>query len=543
MKIKCYKPFSRAVLLLLVWSSLIGFASFSLKTILIQLTQLSFQNYDEFAKSLPCAYAGLLILLPVAGWIGDSYLGRYRAIMVGFLLSTTGYLIILTSFVMLQFNWRLEAFVVLCLSLPAVACGAGTFATNSLPFIIDQMIGASADDISAVVQWYCWAVVFGILVQNLPVCLILPQFQHHILEFYLTLTFISLLVVLLSDCLCHRWFDVHFRSSNPFRIIFAVLNYARKTKYPEHRSALTYIDEEEPSRLDYGKDKFGGPFTEEEVEDVKTVLRMLHLFLTSIGAFIANNFALNKDAFQSHVISVPFELQDCNGRLRHMILYSSAIVLLPIYRFAVFPLLHNRIPSLIKRGAAGLALCCLGIMMNLTLDTVGHLQSNTTIHCMFKDHNSTNTIPVPFYWLILSDLIIGIGTAGLFCCSIEFIMAQTPNRMRGVMMGFAVMMLSFGSSIHYGLQLLFGHFFPTVTPSCGFYYYLVLSILLILSVILSVIATKRYKLRERERHVNIQAIVEECHERYLDQEAEYRRENDIQDTSSESSIESDTYYS
>ena len=151
--------------------------------------------------------------------------------MVGFFLSTTEYLIIMTSFVMLQFNWTVEAFVVLCLSLPAVPSGAGTFATSSLPFIIDQMIGASADDISAVVQWYCWAVAFGMLVQNLPVCLILPQFQH-------------------PDCLCHRWFDVHFRSSNPFRIIFAVLNYARKTKYPEHRSALTYIDEEEPSRLD-----------------------------------------------------------------------------------------------------------------------------------------------------------------------------------------------------------------------------------------------------------------------------------------------------
>ena len=68
-----------------------------------------------------------------------------------------------------------------------------------------------------------------------------------------------------------------------------MLNYARKTKYPEHRSALTYFDEEEPSRLDYGKHKFGGPFTEEEVEDVKTVLRLMPLFLSPFGAYVANN--------------------------------------------------------------------------------------------------------------------------------------------------------------------------------------------------------------------------------------------------------------
>ena len=50
-----------------------------------------------------------------------------------------------------------------------------------------------------------------------------------------------------------------------------------------------------------------------------------------------------------------------------------------------------------------------------------------------------------------------------------------------------------------------------------------------LSLVLFTIAAKRYKLRERERHVNIQAIVEEHYERYLDQQEEaanmYRTDN------------------
>ena len=60
--------------------------------------------------------------------------------------------------------------------------------------------------------------------------------------------------------------------TNPIKLIIQVLNYTRKHSYPEKRSAFTYIDEEQPARMDYGKEKFGGPFTEEEVEDVKTVL-------------------------------------------------------------------------------------------------------------------------------------------------------------------------------------------------------------------------------------------------------------------------------
>ena len=34
--------------------------------------------------------------------------------------------------------------------------GTGSLYTNMLPFTLDQMIGASAEELSAVVQWYYW---------------------------------------------------------------------------------------------------------------------------------------------------------------------------------------------------------------------------------------------------------------------------------------------------------------------------------------------------------------------------------------------------
>ena len=172
---------------------------------------------------------------------------------------------------MMQFDWTpIPAVIMLCVSLLMSTIGAGNLQINILPFIIDQMIGASADDISAAVQWYYWTISVRTLAYFLFLCL--PINQQTSTEIFLALSFLSLLVVLITDVLFHKWLDVHFKRNNPFKTIFRVLNYACKTKYPEHRSALTYFDEEEPSRLDYGKHKFGGPFTEEEVEDIKTVL-------------------------------------------------------------------------------------------------------------------------------------------------------------------------------------------------------------------------------------------------------------------------------
>ena len=102
----------------------------------------------------------------------------------------------------------------------------------------------------------------------------------------------------------------------PSRLSLKYSTMLSKTKYPERRSAFTYIDEEEPSRLDYGKHKFGGPFTEEEVEDVKTILRLLPLFLSSFGALVANEMAYT-DHFQAHIFSTTKELLPCVRYVTH----------------------------------------------------------------------------------------------------------------------------------------------------------------------------------------------------------------------------------
>ena len=109
----------------------------------------------------------------------------------------------------------------------------------------------------------------------LPVVISTPQLTGILAATMLATVTFCLSLILITDCLYHQKLEVHFKPCNPLKTAFRVLNYARKTKYPERRSAFTYIDEEEPSRLDYGKHKFGGPFTEEEVENVKTILRML----------------------------------------------------------------------------------------------------------------------------------------------------------------------------------------------------------------------------------------------------------------------------
>ena len=389
---------------------------------------------------------------------------------------------------------------------------------------MDQMIGASAEELGSACQWYWWAFCAGNLTFfGLPFLIYMLLNKLTIIIGWNIMSFsiscVSILLVLMTDCYCHKWFEVCLTINNPIKLIFRVLNYARKTKYPQRRSAFTYLDEEHPSRLDFGKNKFGGPFTEEEVEDVKTFLRILPIFIPLLCAVSTWNIVGLGDILQPHIIPTTSEQQYfVVMMIRSIIQWLSSLFLIPAYQFILQPVFSHCIPSLLKRIGAGLFLSLLSTLLNLTLDTVGHLHDNTT-HCMF-DHDYSNTLPIPIYWVLISDILYGVAVTLVVCSTLEFVLAQSPNRMRGVLVGVTFSSVCF-ATIMQDIVLILIQEHSTATPSCGFYYYLVQSLTLLLSLVPYIITAKWYKLRERERHINIQAIVEEHYERYFDQEEEY----------------------
>ena len=89
---------------------------------------------------------------------------------------------------------------------------------------------------------------------------------------------LSCTLSILSDCCFSHWLVKEPVTSNPLKLIYQVLKYAVKNKYPQLRSAFTYWEDKPYSRIDLGKNKYGGLFTIEQVEDVKTFFRILTVF-------------------------------------------------------------------------------------------------------------------------------------------------------------------------------------------------------------------------------------------------------------------------
>ena len=156
------QPLSRGTLLVLVMSGLL----YAVYWFVYHAIEFCF--IGTLRIILDFTHYALWMLLPVTGWVAESWLRRYRAIVDGLITCTATLPLLHVAFVMLHLDWTpLTALVLTITAFAFLTLGAGSFYTQMLPFTLDQMIGASAEHLSAVVQWYCWGFTISLFLKDI----------------------------------------------------------------------------------------------------------------------------------------------------------------------------------------------------------------------------------------------------------------------------------------------------------------------------------------------------------------------------------------
>ena len=150
---------------------------------------------------------------------------------------------------------------------------------------MDQLHDASTTEIKSFIIWFVWTAISQGIPMDFTLNFTCLGEEFHIFILLFVCANLSLAMILLLTC--NHGLIKEPIQQNPLKLVYKVIIYAIKNKYPRQRSAFTYCEDELPSRIDCGKHKYGGPFTTERVEDVKMFLRLLPVAI--VGGALAGS--------------------------------------------------------------------------------------------------------------------------------------------------------------------------------------------------------------------------------------------------------------
>ena len=525
----CLKPTYRirrlrnkGAMLVIIWSFFLMTAYY-----FIDYQSLKSMNHVSFYV----IQASISLTMPLAGWLADVRFGRFKIIFWSSVIMWIAAVLITLSFVVQQLakpyhsvhHYAKIAFFAL------LGTGYGIFQANIIQFGVDQLTDASTTEIISFINWYTWAFMgSGAIAYIIPKCTKINH-QYSVLAPLLLCAGVSVIVI--SIFFFKNVLIKEPTTKNPFKLIYKVIKYAIYTKYPVQRSAFTYWEDKLPSRIDFGKNKYGGPFTTEQVEDVKTFLRMLVLIF-----LVGSVYGITEEKMLKLDVNVALKYQEAHKTLDQCLLsfmfvniyYITGAVLIPINEFFIYPVFHRCLPNIICHWKVimGIFIHLARYIVLITLFTVTHHKYmnsfsttvNSTVQCLFINDTDFLRYTIDYRWFSLSEFFNAVSFLLIIIGTIEFYCAQVPYSMKGLVAGTFFFLFLVFYMLSNGMPQIF-----IINPSiwkagsifsCEFWYLMTKFIYLLIVFVVSVVIMTKYKRRKREDVLpNEQIFAEEFFDR------------------------------
>ena len=420
---------SKAALLVLIWNMLSN-TVFGTQNDFYSLFYLDEEpGWVERIASLGVPFILLILSALLSGWLADVYLGHYRVAKVGFILLFASTVLQCLLVVVLEISGENFSMALRTLSVSvSVSLSSGSVAMLlvNLPQLgLDQMPDSSTESITSFIVWYVASFFVGYWIGEFASTIGFSCAGENFVVVSSLLPVVFTALVLISDIfLTPKWLIINPKSPQAMKTLYKILKFASKHKAPLNRSALTYWEEDIPSRIDLGKSRYGGPFTTEQVEDVKTFLRILVLTIPlwiSLFSFYMyrNTIGLLK---ADPIVYLNGTVQHCSTDILKYFTYNWyfwAIILVVAFEVTIYPLVGHKLPSSIRRVGASF---CFIIIANTFCFSLA-------MYYFFNPY-------IPPMLAYVHSLGVALIAMVLLYSVVEFVCAQSPYSMQGIILGY-----------------------------------------------------------------------------------------------------------
>ena len=451
----------------------------------------------------PGATISMGLLLPLGGWLADAFFGRYRVIRYGmwtmwFGAMLNGFSLVIGK-VVEDYGTHGDPWVSL-FSKVIIGIGLGAFQANIVQFGIDQLIDASSIEITSVIVWYTMTIfTSGITMYFSSSCA-----QEYVAVLVIAV-FLSLAVS--SDFFVSHWLTKEQFVRNPLPLILKVVYYTIKSKLTSQN--VNYLEQGVLSTFNIAKRVYNGPFSNEQVEDVKTFFRVL-VVIVIFTIFSSGSSTVNDVSYQMavHLRNRPTDdtIKGCyHGLSIYYATFTHSAIAVLIYLIVIHPLFHSCIPriSITIKFLFSIFLFLAAVMALLGIESASYLLergNHTAFKCVFQTDSTHPEINVDVHWVIVPNILNGVSIFVYILSAIEFICAQAPFNMKGLVLGIACALFGLGALIHASISEAFTgkHAVWEKAPlTCGIWYLMMEGVVALIGFIVVVVIIKMYKRRAR----------------------------------------------
>ncbi len=555
---------SKAAIMILIWTALMSliYGSF-LKpehfflVLMIEIPIFTPTFTPEMIDSgIYAVFAFWLLFYPLAGYLADVRYGRYKVVrcsvcttwfglLTAIVIGAIGNAIIVPIMIYSGNNYSLRS--ALLISMIVVNCALGlflfislliafaAFLANVIQFGVDQLNDSPSRDSFLFVHWFLFTLYIGISFGKL-VWSVANATGWISLSMIGLVLLVELICIPVTFCVAkRRWFFIDTGIGNPYKEVARVVGFARRNKIPIQRSAFTFWEDDIPTGLDLGKDKYGGPFTTEQVENVKSFFGIVVLLL-SIGPFFTADVAAGPflSILRNHmepeypsltIGNIFYTMYTYGGSLYPVFL----ILFVPVFLKFIHPLFQKYFPGIFRRIGIGLCLITVSLFCSLFVDTIGHLLPNghnaTSVFAPGRNPSNHDVVAAPSlhlspYILIIQEVLVAVAYVFIYGGVFEFICAQSPHSMKGFLIGIFFAIKGFFQLISV-LGILLPFSFWQDSPRAGLVYFLVNIVISVVGVVAFIVAAKRYQYRQRDEICNVRKYIEEVYEKDVNHNLEY----------------------
>ncbi|KAJ7372472.1 hypothetical protein OS493_018979 [Desmophyllum pertusum] len=392
-------------------------------------------------------FQGTCYLIPLlGGWLADTYMGRFNTIYGSSLLYVVGTLLlaavsmrddmfkqILHVETIHNPTMRLVYFV---LALVMIAFGTGGIKANVSPFGADQVYQDGPRAVQAFFNWFYWFINIGSLIAFTVVVGV----QQSLNVFYRYCITAGSMFLAVIAFLAGR--NKYLTKPPGGSQLTETVNVIRNAVRNRRQNAGGW--------LDGAKSRFGGKFSEVQVEDVKALLRVIAVFIFFIAYWTIYSQMQTTFLIQATYMRLKFDNFTVPAASLSIFDIVAVLTLIPIMDHVVYPLLNYcgiRFTPL-RRIGVGMLLAAASVVMAGVIEIKRrNVWKDGGVYNQTVFDEPRNASSLGIFWQVPQFVLIGSSEVLTSITGLEFAYSQAPKCLQGLVMGAFLVTSGLGSYV------------------------------------------------------------------------------------------------